>query len=173
MLTITDFIRVLNHCYKGSNQPSDIEEVIETRTIEEWKKISEAGSVQSQLIAINPTETLLEAARILLDNQIHRLPVIDPRSGNTLYILTHKRILNFIYPYIVEAKLEPYFFKSINELGIGTYDHVKELKYDSTLAEAIEFFASTRVSAIPVVNDNREVVDIYARFDVIVRYFLS
>ena len=43
-----------------------------------------------------------------------------------------------------------------------------QLKYDSLLIEALEFFAKTRVSAIPIIDDERKVVDIYARFDVIV-----
>ena len=36
--------------------------------------------------------------------EIHRLPVIDPETGNVLYILTHKRLLKFLYLY-VSAKL--------------------------------------------------------------------
>ncbi len=29
-----------------------------------------------------------------------RLPVIDPDTGNVLYILTHKRILRFLFLYV-------------------------------------------------------------------------
>ena len=36
--------------------------------------------------------------------EILRLPVIDPETGNVLYILTHKRLLKFLYLY-VSAKL--------------------------------------------------------------------
>ena len=72
-------------------------------------------------------ETLFTAAKSLLENKIHRLPVVDPRSGNTLYIITHKRILNFIYPYLIESNLDPFFDDSIQELGIGTYEAVKQV----------------------------------------------
>lgn len=40
--------------------------------------------------------SLYDAVSSLLKNKIHRLPVIDPLTGNTLYILTHKRILKFL-----------------------------------------------------------------------------
>lgn len=40
--------------------------------------------------------SLFDAVSSLIRNKIHRLPVIDPDSGNTLYILTHKRILKFL-----------------------------------------------------------------------------
>jgi 5'-AMP-activated protein kinase regulatory gamma subunit len=49
------------------------------------------------LVHIEPKDSLLKAVRYLLDNKIHRLPVIDPSTGNALYILTHKRILSFIH----------------------------------------------------------------------------
>lgn len=42
------------------------------------------------------TPSLFDAVSSLIRNKIHRLPVIDPDSGNTLYILTHKRILKFL-----------------------------------------------------------------------------
>ena len=45
--------------------------------------------------------------------QLYRLPVIDEKNGNVLYILTHKRILRFLFLYVslVKSKQET-FFKS-------------------------------------------------------------
>ena len=40
--------------------------------------------------------SLYKGLEILIRNKIHRLPIIDPKSGNALYILTHKRILRFL-----------------------------------------------------------------------------
>jgi hypothetical protein len=34
---------------------------------------------------------------------LDRLPVIDPDTGNVLYILTHKRILRFLFLYVSHA----------------------------------------------------------------------
>ena len=52
------------------------------------------------LIWIDPDASLFNAIRILIENKIHRLPVIDPTSGNVLYILTHKRLLRFLFLYV-------------------------------------------------------------------------
>lgn len=52
------------------------------------------------LVSINPDSSLFDAIKILIHNRIHRLPVIDPLTGNVLYILTHKRILRFLFLYV-------------------------------------------------------------------------
>lgn len=61
--------------------------------------------------------SIFEAVYSLIKNKIHRLPVIDPVSGNALYILTHKRILKFLQLFVsrlvnqsvYHRKNEPYF----------------------------------------------------------------
>jgi predicted transcriptional regulator len=52
------------------------------------------------LVWISPDSSLFEAIRTLILNKIHRLPVIDPELGNVLYILTHKRLLRFLFLYV-------------------------------------------------------------------------
>jgi len=44
--------------------------------------------------------SIFDAVYSLIKNKIHRLPVIDPVSGNALYILTHKRILKFLQLFV-------------------------------------------------------------------------
>ena len=46
--------------------------------------------------------SLFDAIRILLENHVHRLPIIDPITNNVVFILTHKRILRFFYLYVSE-----------------------------------------------------------------------
>lgn len=41
--------------------------------------------------------SLYEAVRVLIERKIHRLPIIDRNSGNSLFIATHKRILHYMY----------------------------------------------------------------------------
>lgn len=52
------------------------------------------------LIYIDPDQSLFEAIKMLVKFRVHRLPVIDKHTGNALYILTHKRILRFLYLYV-------------------------------------------------------------------------
>lgn len=48
-------------------------------------------------VFIEPDASLYDALKTLINNHVHRLPVIDRVTGNALYILTHKRILRFLY----------------------------------------------------------------------------
>lgn len=57
------------------------------------------------LVSIGPDASLYDAIRMLITNRIHRLPVIDPLTGNVLYILTHKRILRFLFLYVSKERL--------------------------------------------------------------------
>lgn len=47
-----------------------------------------------------PPCSLFEAAYTLLKNRIHRLPVLDPVSGDVLHIITHKRLLKFLHIFV-------------------------------------------------------------------------
>lgn len=44
--------------------------------------------------------SLFDAVYSLIKHKIHRLPVIEPTSGNVLHILTHKRILKFLHIFV-------------------------------------------------------------------------
>lgn len=52
------------------------------------------------LVSIGPDASLFDAICVLLHNRIHRLPVIDTETGNVLYIITHKRLLRFLFLYV-------------------------------------------------------------------------
>uniref|UniRef100_A0A4W5QT28 5'-AMP-activated protein kinase subunit gamma-1 n=1 Tax=Hucho hucho TaxID=62062 RepID=A0A4W5QT28_9TELE len=142
MLTITDFINILHRYYKSP--------LVQIYELEEHK-----------------IETLYDAVSSLLKNKIHRLPVIDPLTGNTLYILTHKRILKFLKLFISEMAKPAFLGQTLEELGIGTFHKIAVVRSDTPLYTALGIFVDQRVSALPVVDDNGRVVDIYSKFDVI------
>uniref|UniRef100_A0A3Q3WGS3 CBS domain-containing protein n=1 Tax=Mola mola TaxID=94237 RepID=A0A3Q3WGS3_MOLML len=96
MLTITDFINIL-HCYYKSPMVQMYE--LESHKIETWRDVYLQCSSRF-LISISPEASLFDAIYSLLKHKIHRLPVIDPESGNVLNILTHKRILKFLHIFV-------------------------------------------------------------------------
>ncbi|XP_072902284.1 5'-AMP-activated protein kinase subunit gamma-1-like isoform X3 [Hemitrygon akajei] len=110
---------------------------------------------------------LFDAVYSLIKNKIHRLPVIDPVSGNVLYILTHKRILKYFHLFVSKLPKPSFMKKTLRELGIGTYENVALVEETSTVYEALGIFVSRRVSALPVVNKLGKVVNLYSRFDAI------
>ena len=52
------------------------------------------------LLSIGPETTMLDAVRKLCLHHIHRMPVVDPESGNMLCMLTHKRLLSYLYNFV-------------------------------------------------------------------------
>ena len=61
-----------------------------------------------------------------------------------------------------------YFHQAIYDLGIGTYDDICTATYGTPIIEALNKFVGKRVSALPIVDDEGKLLDIYAKFDVIV-----
>jgi len=119
------------------------------------------------LINIGPDASLYDAIKVLIHNRIHRLPVIDPETGNVLYILTHKRILRFLFLYINELPKPSYMSKTLRELRIGSYENIETASEDTSIILALKKFVERRVSALPIVDAEGRLVDIYAKFDVI------
>ncbi|RXN36796.1 5 -AMP-activated kinase subunit gamma-1-like isoform X2 [Labeo rohita] len=111
--------------------------------------------------------SLFDAVYSLLKHKIHRLPVIDPESGNVLHILTHKRILKFLHIFGASVPKPRFLKMQIKDAGIGTFTDVATVSQTATVYDALSVFVERRVSALPVVDDNGKVVALYSRFDVI------
>ena len=75
---------------------------------------------QRPFVCIEPDASLFEAIRTLIQSHVHRLPVVDKLTGNAIYILTHKRILRFLYLYVsvilldVQTKVTSWGIKHIH-----------------------------------------------------------
>ncbi|CAD7677009.1 unnamed protein product [Nyctereutes procyonoides] len=76
-----------------------------------------------RLVCIFPNATSSDAVSSSARNKIHRLPVVDPESGNTLYILTLKGLPKFP-KFIMEFPKPEFMSKPLEELQIGTSAHV-------------------------------------------------
>jgi 5'-AMP-activated protein kinase regulatory gamma subunit len=62
-----------------------------------------------------------------------------------------------------------FLLQSIGELKIGTLDNIRTIKKSTPIIEALNIFVATRVSALPIVDENNKLVNIYSKFDVIVK----
>uniref|UniRef100_A0A3B4GAB3 5'-AMP-activated protein kinase subunit gamma-3-like n=1 Tax=Pundamilia nyererei TaxID=303518 RepID=A0A3B4GAB3_9CICH len=153
MLTITDFINILHRYYK-----SPLVQIyeLEDHKIETWRGLFN-----------DAVRNLFDAIYSLLKNKIHRLPVIDPASGNVLHILTHKRILKFLHIFVRRHFLPRFLQRQIREVPIGTFKHIATIQESASVYDALSLFVERRVSALPVVNERGKVVALYSRFDVI------
>uniref|UniRef100_A0A4W5MI56 Protein kinase, AMP-activated, gamma 2 non-catalytic subunit a n=1 Tax=Hucho hucho TaxID=62062 RepID=A0A4W5MI56_9TELE len=163
MLTITDFINILHRYYKSPMvQIYELEE----HQIETWRELYLQETFKP-LVNISPDASIFDAVYSLIKNKIHRLPVIDPVSGNALYILTHKRILKFLQLFVCEMPKPAFMKQTLEELTIGTYNNIAFIHPNTPIIKALNIFVDRRVSALPVVDESGKVVDIYSKFDVI------
>uniref|UniRef100_T1JAX3 CBS domain-containing protein n=1 Tax=Strigamia maritima TaxID=126957 RepID=T1JAX3_STRMM len=162
MLTITDFIRILQMYYKS---PLGQMDELEEHKLITWRDVLKDQA--RELISIAPDESLYDAIKSLIENKVHRLPVIDPNTGNVLYIITHKRILRFLYLYIHELPRPSCMNKTLAELKIGTYDNIETAKGETLISDALKQFIERRISALPIIDEEGKLLDIYAKFDVI------
>ncbi|XP_068575804.1 5'-AMP-activated protein kinase subunit gamma-1 isoform X2 [Cebidichthys violaceus] len=163
MLTITDFINILHYYYRS---PMVQMYELERHKIETWRDVYLQCS-NHILISIPPEASLFDAIYFLLKYKIHRLPVMDPKSGNVLHILTHKRILKFLHIFEKKVPKPAFMGRQIQELGIGTFRNIATVQQTATLYDALAIFVERRVSALPVVDEQGKVVSLYSRFDVI------
>uniref|UniRef100_A0A452RCB9 CBS domain-containing protein n=1 Tax=Ursus americanus TaxID=9643 RepID=A0A452RCB9_URSAM len=161
MLTITDFINILHRYYKSpmvsARNPS----------VSHWSCIVLQLSLKPPNNFDGFSRSLFDAVYSLIKNKIHRLPVIDPISGNALYILTHKRILKFLQLFMSDMPKPAFMKQNLDALGIGTYHNIAFIHPDTPIIKALNVFVERRVSALPVVDESGKVVDIYSKFDVI------
>lgn len=162
MLTITDFIRILHQYYK---QPGANMTELEQHKISTWREVLQEYT--RPMVYICPEASLFEAIQKLYQNRVHRLPVIDKNSGDALFIVTHKRILRFLFLYLYELPEPDFMHKTLEELNLGTFENLAMATADMSVIDAINIFVERRVSALPVVNSENKVIDIYAKFDVI------
>lgn len=186
MLTISDFISILQTYYRS---PMKRMHELEDHLIDTWRKLllerkqakpDERPPLSKNIgmVSISPDASLYEGLEILVRNKIHRLPIIDPDSGNALYILTHKRILRFLsFCFEDETKeggparppMPSFMKKKLGDIQneIGTYGNIHVVRPDTPVISALSLFVENRVSALPIVDEEGRIIDIYAKFDAI------
>lgn len=163
MLTVTDFIRILIRYYKS---PLEKMWEVEEHQIETFRDLTKAQLVP-YLIQISPTESIFKAVQILVKYKIHRLPVIDNANGNALHVITHKKILKYIFEHVDDLAVPDFMGYTLEQLGIGTFKQIAMVHPWTTVIDALRMFNDTGVSALPVVDEYNKCVDIYSKHDVI------
>ncbi|XP_041976444.1 5'-AMP-activated protein kinase subunit gamma-2-like [Aricia agestis] len=161
MITVTDFIRILLHFDAEGLSMDDLEK----HTLHNWKKILRPS--RKPLCSVSPDQSLHEAINLLNQNRIHRLLMIDPTSGDVLYILSHKRILRFLFVYLNEFPELTFFHKTLVDLKIGTFDDIISVTDNTTIKEAFQLLLEKDVSALPLLDENGTLISVYAKYEVL------
>ncbi|VDO74241.1 unnamed protein product [Haemonchus placei] len=109
-------------------------------SIKTYKELLQKEGKLMELVYINANNSLLEAARLLAQHHIHRLPVLDPESGTPLFIITHKRLLKVVDMY-----------SRFDAMGIALEESADSL--DVSVEQALKFKNSGK-------NDNDRAVSV-------------
>ncbi|KAL0483877.1 AMPK-gamma [Acrasis kona] len=160
MLTVTDLIDLLIHFHDQTNV---IQEIITHKRIREWREMQNRTR-PTFLVATTPSDTLWEAIELMQFKKIHRLPVISSK-GALLHIITHSHLLAHLVQNV--SFDAPVFRYSIEELGLGTYSNIVTMTRDTKVYEAVCVFAKRKVSAIPIVDNDGIVIDVFSRYDIV------
>ncbi|GFT86215.1 5'-AMP-activated protein kinase subunit gamma-1 [Nephila pilipes] len=166
MLTITDFINVLRHYYYSN--PEDIKD-IENQSIGTWRRITE---ISKPFIKVNGSDSLATATKLLIQEGIHRIPVLDEKRKCVLFVLTKKRLLQYLSQNLFEnfdktnVKTPSFYKKTIRELRIGTFENIAVVNSNTKVIDALDLFVKRKVSALPVLDKNSILIDIFEKFDV-------
>ncbi|CAH0725893.1 unnamed protein product, partial [Brenthis ino] len=161
MITVTDFIRILLHLEKENSSMDDLEK----HTLHNWKKI--LRPTRKPLCSVGPDQSLHEAINLLNKNRVHRLLMIDPMNGDVLYILSHKRILRFLFVYLNEFPELTFFHKKLLDLNIGTYEDIISVTDNTTIKEAFRLLLDKDISALPILDENGVLINVYAKYEVL------
>ncbi|PIO69173.1 CBS domain protein, partial [Teladorsagia circumcincta] len=137
-------------------------------TIQQYRELVQKEGKLKELVYINANNSLLEAARLLAQHRIHRLPVLDPESGSPLFILTHKRLLKFLWCFGQQFSQPDYHIRTAKDLNVGSWVGIRVVFPDTPLTICLDILLNKGVSGVPVVErDTFKVVDMYSRFDAV------
>ena len=102
---------------------------------------------------IRPSESILTASKLLIENHLHRLPIIDSTNAahTIISVLTQSKILRFVAAQELDAK---FLNCTLKELGIGTYSKLITARADTPLIEIMRTFTAQGISSVPIVDEN-------------------
>ncbi|GMR36416.1 hypothetical protein PMAYCL1PPCAC_06611, partial [Pristionchus mayeri] len=132
---------------------------------------SEDGSVNellssNQLVLLPSTTKMLDACFEFISNRVHRIGVVDEWTGDVMYLLTIKRVLQAIHKQNRSLHFAQWLSMSIRAAGVGNWEGgVTTVSITSTLSTVIEYMLGHRLSSLPVLDGEGKAVDVICKSD--------
>lgn len=163
LLSVSDFLDILMSTYAAEDK--NMFDNLSNARICDWAEYKkQRGTSINRLLCISPEATLHEAVRQLLNYRVHRLCVVQLALADTvLRIITNHGILRFLRN---NCPVELSSSISIRELGIGVFQNLLTLTFQTPVIKALELLSAYKVSSIPIVDENNKPIDVYSRSDV-------
>merc|ERR1712098_108695 len=107
-----------------------------------------------------------EAINSMICNKVNQLPIIEPDTGNLLFIINQRQLLKFLLNFVPNLQYFEHLLSPILDVAAGTFSNLKVVTKETPLIEAINKFSEHRVSCLPVVDKAGKCVDILCKYDV-------
>ncbi|KAK7747170.1 AMP-activated serine/threonine-protein kinase regulatory subunit [Diatrype stigma] len=127
------------------------------------------GVLPLETVSVHPSEPLYEACSRMLKSRARRIPLIDiddeTNRETIVSVITQYRILKFI-----AVNTEPHTMllkRTVREIGLGTYKNLITAKMSDTVLDVINQMVVHNISAVPVVDKNNVVLNVFEAVDVI------
>ncbi|KZW02572.1 CBS-domain-containing protein [Exidia glandulosa HHB12029] len=178
MFTVLDVIHLIQHYYRTSNFQSAALDA-ESIRFDALRAIEKSLNVPPPpLLSIHPMRSLLEASTLLIKTHARRLPLIDRDSVTSkeslVSVLTQYRLLRFIARNC-QAQISQ-LHVGLRRLKVGTYVDprpddpfypIATARMDTTVFDVVHMFSERGISAVPILDENGVVVNLYETVDVI------
>ncbi|KAK2067966.1 hypothetical protein P8C59_001665 [Phyllachora maydis] len=166
LLTSTDFINVIQYYCQF---PDEMDQVDQFR-LSSLREIEKAiGVAPLETVSVHPTRPLYEACRRMLKTRARRIPLVDKdeETGRetVVSVITQYRILKFIA--VNNEKHTMLLKKSVGEIGLGTYANLATCNMMNPVLEAIHVMVRENISAVPIVDDENHLLNVFEAVDVI------
>lgn len=187
MFTVLDIIHLIQYYYQFSSYDSAAVDV-ETFRLESLRDIEKSlGVATPPLLREHPSASLYDAARLLIQTHARRVPLLDEDSetGHEMIvsILTTYRLLKFVS--INCGKEIQQLHLPLRKLNIGTYVAnftpaggslpegqdpfwpIATATMSTTVFHVVHMFSARGISAVPIIDEEGIVVNLYETVDVI------
>ncbi|CAE6470572.1 unnamed protein product [Rhizoctonia solani] len=177
MFTVADIIHLIQYYYHTSSYDNAAADVEHFR-LESLRRIERELKVPTPPTqSVHPLRPLYDACRLLIQTHARRLPLLDydEQTGGqvVLSVLTQYRVLKFI---AINCREIINLHMSLRSLGIGTYvdpngptpfHPIATATLNTRVFDVVHMFSERGISAVPIIDENGIVVNLYETVDVI------
>ncbi|KAH8664166.1 hypothetical protein BX600DRAFT_481424 [Xylariales sp. PMI_506] len=166
LLTSTDYINLIQYYCQFPNEIDNVEKF----RLSSLRDIEKAiGVLPLETVSVHPSRPLYEACSRMLKSRARRIPLvdIDDETGRetVVSVITQYRILKFI---AVNAQQHLSLLKkTVKEINVGTYNNLATCRMTDSVLDVINTMVVRNISAVPVVDKNNVVLNVFEAVDVI------
>ncbi|KAJ7487665.1 CBS-domain-containing protein [Mycena galericulata] len=178
MLTVLDIIHLIQYYYKSAVTYDNVKTDVEKFRLESLRDIEkDLGVAQPPLLSEHPNSSMFDAAKLLIQTHARRLPLLDKdtETGHEVIVsvLTQYRLLKFIalncpseiqqlHLSLRKLKIGTY----VSSSGISPFHPLATATLNTPVSDVVHMFSERSISAVPIINEDGIVVDMYETVDV-------